>query len=418
MATGDKKHLLNKEEVIQSIGNISAPILDLPLTNSLDYNIGNGNITFERGTNATYIDRYGVLQYADIDEPRFEKDGLLIEGSSTNTLDNSLRFMAAEANIVYDYSVAPDGSNTAIGVTVDNDGDCCLAYTYIFTDYTAGDIYTCSVFVKKQDYDHVTFNCYFLGESEYNYDFNFNTEIASNEALKVQKLSNGWYRLSLSITAINNSEDDSNSPLVRLRVWATGRSYHSSEATIGLYNLIWGAQIEKLPFATSYIPTTDSAVTRGEDKCYIDTMNNISGRPFTFSLDIKQIGVAGTTGYIFASYVNGDNYIRLYNNASDNLLRFSFNENAVSSSLSKYIVQKNEYIALVYSVDADKINQFVNNTLTDTVLTNTVFTGNIVKNQPITFGAYQPERKVYFYGHIKNFKIYDRALTPTEIELS
>ncbi len=45
--------------------------------------------TFTRSTKATYIDKSGVLQTADIDEPRFEKEGLLIEGQSTNYFRHS-----------------------------------------------------------------------------------------------------------------------------------------------------------------------------------------------------------------------------------------------------------------------------------------------------------------------------------------
>ncbi len=40
--------------------------------------------TIIRPTEATYIDKSGVLQTAKIDEPRFEKEGLLIEGQRTN----------------------------------------------------------------------------------------------------------------------------------------------------------------------------------------------------------------------------------------------------------------------------------------------------------------------------------------------
>ncbi len=53
---------------------ISGQVLELP-TKSL---------TFSRATTATYIDKSGVLQTATINEPRFEKQGLLIEEQRTN----------------------------------------------------------------------------------------------------------------------------------------------------------------------------------------------------------------------------------------------------------------------------------------------------------------------------------------------
>ncbi|QIG61245.1 tail protein [Salmonella phage L6jm] len=46
-------------------------------------------VTFSRASTATYINKSGVLTVAEIDEPRFEKEGLLIEGQRTNYFLNS-----------------------------------------------------------------------------------------------------------------------------------------------------------------------------------------------------------------------------------------------------------------------------------------------------------------------------------------
>lgn len=46
-------------------------------------------VDFKRASGATYINKAGVLTIADVDEPRFEKDGLLIEGQRTNYFINS-----------------------------------------------------------------------------------------------------------------------------------------------------------------------------------------------------------------------------------------------------------------------------------------------------------------------------------------
>ena len=41
-------------------------------------------VDFKRASGATYINKSGVLTVAEVDEPRFEKEGLLIEGQRTN----------------------------------------------------------------------------------------------------------------------------------------------------------------------------------------------------------------------------------------------------------------------------------------------------------------------------------------------
>lgn len=47
------------------------------------------SMTFTRSTVATYIDKSGVLKTAAVNEPRFEREGILIEGQSANFFLNS-----------------------------------------------------------------------------------------------------------------------------------------------------------------------------------------------------------------------------------------------------------------------------------------------------------------------------------------
>lgn len=46
-------------------------------------------VDFKRASGATYINKSGVLTVAEVDEPRFEREGLLIEGQRTNYFINS-----------------------------------------------------------------------------------------------------------------------------------------------------------------------------------------------------------------------------------------------------------------------------------------------------------------------------------------
>ncbi|HFG4065455.1 TPA: prophage tail fiber N-terminal domain-containing protein, partial [Escherichia coli] len=45
---------------------------------------GDKIVKFKRASTATYINKSGQLKLAEVDEPRFERDGLLIEGQRTN----------------------------------------------------------------------------------------------------------------------------------------------------------------------------------------------------------------------------------------------------------------------------------------------------------------------------------------------
>nr|MDT0526226.1 hypothetical protein [Streptomyces sp. DSM 41633] len=70
-------------------------------------------VNFSRASTATYIGKDGQLKTAAANEPRFEKEGLLIEGQSTNTLQNS-----TAPNTTYQVTktedvTAPDGVSVA-----------------------------------------------------------------------------------------------------------------------------------------------------------------------------------------------------------------------------------------------------------------------------------------------------------------
>ncbi|WP_435367166.1 hypothetical protein [Escherichia coli] len=51
---------------------------------------GDKVVKFKRASTATYINKSGVFSVAKIDEPRFEKEGLLIEGQRLTILLNPI----------------------------------------------------------------------------------------------------------------------------------------------------------------------------------------------------------------------------------------------------------------------------------------------------------------------------------------
>lgn len=70
------------------------PDVWIPFNDSLDMILGFSPsykkiVKFKRASTATYVNKSGVFTIAEIDEPRFEKDGLLIEGQRTNYMLNS-----------------------------------------------------------------------------------------------------------------------------------------------------------------------------------------------------------------------------------------------------------------------------------------------------------------------------------------
>jgi len=393
----------SQADLQKSIGNINNPLLDLPLNNSLAMKQGVGSVTFSRSTTATYVDRYGVLQYAAIDEPRFEKDGLLIEGVSTNLVLNSEVVDGVVAcTITSDAIAAPNGNVTADKVT----GDGTSAEHYAQKIVTIPDdstTYTLSVFVKKGTADTIKFALYIIGGSTivYNYTtFTFSAETATKGA-KVEKLSDGWYRLSQQIT--NNSLG--NTALYN-RIFVDGGGITTSTDTL----YVWGMQSEALPFASSYIPTTTAAVTRGAENCYTDLLNNtpyLIGN-YSVACDFNYLGkntnntvwsISNSTYIMFrATWGNGNGAVWYGTAASNTLTDFLSNT---------------EYRAVTVYTASD-VSFYVDGVYKNKVAGNLVIYNGLNR---IQIGSERDPAANNLFGHIKNFRIWDRALTTQEAAL-
>jgi len=393
------ENMVTKPATIMAIGNINNPLLDLPLNNSLDMKQGVGSVAFTRGTTATYIDRYGVLKTAAIDEPRFEKDGLLIEGSSTNLLTYSNDGATTMVTKTLNSVTGPDGISNSAGTYVGNGVE---GHHYVEKVVSVPDddsSYTVSVFVKKGTADKITYTCYLIsGTSAGAYcSFTFSTETAIN--CKYEKLADGWYRLSTTVQ--NNT---SGSTILYNRVYVDDDALGaSSTSTDTLY--IYGFQSEKLQFASSYIPTTASAVTRGGDIAEYAAVNNLSNSKFTTIVDINSKTKRpnqNSSAIIWSSATDSYGYRLMFWNGNDNNILNYYNgvQHVFQTSSQKY------RLAVVY--DGVNLISYINGIeVRRTQRTEYNFDLN-------TFVLHAPYMSINF----RNIRTYDMALTAEEVRLA
>jgi len=252
------------------------PTLDLNFaaTKTLD-----SRITFTRDSFGTFINELGIVKYASNNVPRFDHDvttgeslGLLIEEARTNLAKYSSEINLWSNNtaapiIATDNTTAPDGRITADKLTQQT---ALYAGKYIDTpEVTTNTTYSVSGFIKPVDETKTRFGVVaaapvgWIGYVDTTWDANGAPTTAGNDATNIQYESypNGWYKVSFQFTT-----DGSSLTNPRLHI-------HPDRNENGKSIWFWGAQLEVGSFATSYIPTNASTVTRGAENAVIKGTN-------------------------------------------------------------------------------------------------------------------------------------------------
>ena len=249
-------------------------------------------ITFTRSTSATFVGSNGLIQSAAINVPRFDYNpatlsprGLLMEEQRTNSvvhseeLDNGAWFKD-HTTLTVNSATAPDGTTTAEKARPNNGEDLTVITHGVVrqnVNHTAGATLTFSVFAKQAEFNHV--ELYFsegtgstnLARVRYSLvDGSIVTAPTvegtfTNASSTSTPFGNGWYRFTLTFTTAGISAVGRARIAIRDSVTTVGNG------TSGI--LLWGAQVEEGAFATSYIPTVASAVTRTRDTAVMTGTN-------------------------------------------------------------------------------------------------------------------------------------------------
>jgi len=198
----------------------------------------------------------------DYDPVTLQPRGLLVEEARTNLLTYSEQFNDANwtklngLTVSANSTAAPDGTTTADTLIEP-------AATNIFGVRQAATLpagsAAFSVFVKPNGRNWVQLICAAGGSGSA--FFNVSTGVVgttSGATATISPAANGFYRCTLVFTAVSGA----NTLDLRLAS-ADGTTSYAGNGTSGVF--VWGAQLEAGAFATSYIPTIASTVTRSAD---------------------------------------------------------------------------------------------------------------------------------------------------------
>ena len=223
-------------------------------------------ITFTRASVGTYVGRDGLIKTASENEPRFDHDpetleslGLLLEEPRTNIAEYGT--IVGDANGWYNRpafntsvnnTISPDGTQNATLITnlnAESDPD-----LYSFEQYTIGSAKTLthSIYVKAPDAFNVGREINFRGKRT--------VGTASSWGQKFI-LTAEWQRVTITHTYQSDNTQG------RAYIGSDPNTTDPAGAATGC--LFWGLQVEAGSFATSFIPTSGSTVTRAVDEAYI-----------------------------------------------------------------------------------------------------------------------------------------------------
>ncbi len=376
---------------------ISGQVLELPTKSA----------TFARSTTGTYFDKSGAMKLADINEPRFEKAGLLMESQSTNLYTNSELWGGGQRVTTTNNSGdSPRGDKTMALIVEDTSANNEHYVQDRNFSLTAGTSYCYSVFVKA----HTNPRNLYLRVAAGSTAGVFFDPVAGawvgtgNGAQFVDRgfddLGNGLYRVWIIFTAAA-----SQSTVIRIQLANGLSSNYTGDGVSGFY--VWGAQLEEGSFPTSYIKTSSAPATRSPDYWEIakdnagyQTLAVQFNRTVAFELMAKSLPTSSYTEIFYARGVSNDIVCRL------------------STRINSY----RGAAGLLLNIDANVPSIFTHTLSGDT--TSTYYQGRsasatsspLSTNQiPTGIGNGGSASTKYVY-YIRNLRIWHRALTPNQIK--
>jgi hypothetical protein len=367
---------------------------------------------------STYVQTVASAYYG----PRFDYDpvtlaprGLLIEEQRVNLLPYSEQFDNAGwtrslVSVTANVTTSPDGTTNADRLTADgslNPHDIRQTVTYTAAAYTF------SVYAKKDtnDFVQLRFGAAAIagGNGFANFDLNAGTVGTIGTGLSAASITpagNGWYRCTITGTTAAVSS------LISLYIVSSATAPSAQGNTLTTSVFLYGAQTELGSFATSYIPTVASTVTRAADDASMTGTNfsswyNQSEGTVVVSADSSRGGVAGTTRNFLFVDGTATNIIR--SNGTNTL-------QVIDASVTQASIAGLPLIPFdgtVYKfASAFKVNDFATVT-TGAVVTDTSGTVPTGINQLVLGGG---SSTTILNGHIRTFTFYATRLTNAQLQ--
>ena len=346
------------------------------------------------------------------------KEAFLLEPQSTNTIlnSNSVSTINYSSNItkINNAAISPDGTFNAMSFTpTTTQGIHRSGYHSTAGLYTQNDVVTFSGFVKANGYDFITMGGFFGNEAAV---FNVsNGTLVSQQSnvisTKIVKLTNDWYRLSVTYTFQNSINNGYLYAGIYVMDTETGYSF-TGDGVSGVYG--YGNQAE-LGTGTSYIPTNGASATRNQELCK-DATPVINSEEGTLYAEISKIELSSSSGAISLSDSTTINRI-VINGITSSVenryaITFKVNNTDLYSQNVTLPFDINGFTKLAIKWSGASFSIVSNGQVLYTENNNFSFPINTLNRIGFDSGT----GVVNFYGRTKDLKIYPKALADVQLE--
>jgi len=357
--------------------------------------------------------------------PRFDYDpvtlaprGLLVEEARTNSLTYSQDLSNAAwtkgglNTISASATVSPDGTATGNKLTPNTTNTTHFANASPNFNAAINQPVTHSCFVKSDGYNKLALRESAVTGAYATFDLATASVIDTGNAggivvsnVSIINVGNGWYRVAMTCLNATSTQGNGFGLWLLPPNYTGGAGVTSSwigNGTSGVF--VWGAQLEAGAFATSYIPTVASTVTRSADVATISGQNfgQWYGQPEgTFVVEYRQ--GEGTTARSAAVANDGtnNNTIELYIDGSTDATTLPFYGVYVGGvaqaalSFAAAAANSNHKMAGAY-----RTNDFAASVDGSSVATDT--SGTLPTPTRLTIGANGPATGSFANGHIRS----------------
>ena len=368
-----------------------------------------GDFPFVRASTATQINKYGVLETVSAGVPRRDYTNgvpaLLIEPQRTNLFTYSEQFDNAywsKTNIILtpNNKNSPNGSLTADLVLNSLSGAYINNASIIGS---TGSVYTFSFYIKNNT-STSTLILIREGSSALSSTINWSGNTISSISNSIGSMNfipfdDGWYKITGTYTALENNQ--------QLRIYP-----QSGGTTNSVY--LWGAQLEVGSYATSYIQTVASTVTRVADTMSKTGISDLIGQSEgTMYCEIKNIADDNIEKHITLSDGTNNNKIDLfYGFYGVGKIYYEVKvAGVVQGGLlnGSLVVTNINKIAIIYKTN--RFELWINGTKISQDLIGTTFSGNTLS----ILKTSSPNGTNPFYGNINSIQLYKTALTDAQL---